>query len=195
MRAHNEAGGDIGFHGFDMQVPGMALHNVREYIREVDPGRTAVVAGQLHCLTVFANDHRGRWPPPGYYGYRDQPKRIGSCAEPRSTRPASCSLRIGRNTRRRRGRTPSRWPCRACGSRSSTTCERTTGYRSTARVGATKPWPRTRKDQPPDRAGGAGLVPLGAQLPCCDPAGPPGLLPAGDLRGRHGRRGFQPRGR
>ena len=74
MRAHNEAGGDIGFHGFDMQVPGMALHNVREYIREVDPGRTAVVAGQLHCLTVFANDHRGRWPPPGYYGYRDQPE-------------------------------------------------------------------------------------------------------------------------
>ena len=71
MRAHNEAGGDIGFHGFDMQHPGMALHNVREYIREVDPGRTAVVAGQLHCLTVFANDHRGRRPRP-FYG--DQPE-------------------------------------------------------------------------------------------------------------------------
>ena len=71
MRAHNEAGGDIGFHGFDMQHPGMALHNVREYIREVDPGRTAVVAGQLHCLAIFANDHRGRWPRPFY---REQPE-------------------------------------------------------------------------------------------------------------------------
>ena len=69
MRAHNEAGGDIGFHGFDMQFPGMALHNVREYIREVDPGRAEVVAGQLHCLTVFANDHRGGRPRPPY---RDQ---------------------------------------------------------------------------------------------------------------------------
>ena len=71
MRAHNEAGGDIGFHGFDMQYPGMALHNVREYIREVDPGRTAVVAGQLHCLAIFANTPSGRRPGPQY---RDQPE-------------------------------------------------------------------------------------------------------------------------
>ena len=71
MRSHNEAGGDIGFHGFDMQFPGMALHNVREYIREVDPGRTAVVEGQLHCFTVFANDPHGFRPHPGY---REQPE-------------------------------------------------------------------------------------------------------------------------
>ena len=70
MRAHNEAGGDIGFHGFDMQYPGMALHNVREYIREVDPGRTVVVAEQLRCLSIHANDHRGDWPGSRY---RDQP--------------------------------------------------------------------------------------------------------------------------
>ena len=37
MREHNQAGGDVGFHGFDMQYPGMALHNVREYMRSVDP--------------------------------------------------------------------------------------------------------------------------------------------------------------
>lgn len=66
MRSHNEAGGDVGFHGFDMQYPGMALHNVREYVREVDPEAVAAVSSQLECLERFANNVRGRRPSPGY---------------------------------------------------------------------------------------------------------------------------------
>ena len=66
MRDHNEAGGDVGFHGFDMQSPGMALHNVREYVREVDPGSVETVSSRLDCLAAFANDVRGRRPRPEY---------------------------------------------------------------------------------------------------------------------------------
>ena len=66
MREHNEAGGDVGFHGFDMQFPGMALHNVREYVREVDPGVLEAVSAQLDCLDRFANSARGPRPSPGY---------------------------------------------------------------------------------------------------------------------------------
>ena len=69
MRSHNEAGGDLGFHGVDMQSPGMALHLVREYIRSVDPESEALMAERLDCLGRFANDHRGRRSSPGY---RDQ---------------------------------------------------------------------------------------------------------------------------
>lgn len=66
MRAHNEAGGDLGFHGVDMQFPGMAIHLVREYIQSVDPKSEALMAGRLDCLSRFANDHRGLRPRPGY---------------------------------------------------------------------------------------------------------------------------------
>ena len=59
MRSHNEAGGDVGFHGFDMQHPGMALHNVREYVRAVDPENVDTVAEQLDCLTRHANGPDG----------------------------------------------------------------------------------------------------------------------------------------
>ena len=59
MRAHNEAGGDLGFHGFDMQSPGMALHNVREYVRDVDPDNADTIAEQLDCLTRHANGPDG----------------------------------------------------------------------------------------------------------------------------------------
>ena len=62
MRGHNEAGGDVGFHGFDMQYPGMALHNVREYVREVEPKSAAAVTDQLDCLTRHANGPDGRSP-------------------------------------------------------------------------------------------------------------------------------------
>ena len=72
MRDHNEAGGDVGFHGFDMQAPGMALHNVREYVREVDPEAVAAVSSQLECLEQFANDVRGRRPT-DIQGYDQQP--------------------------------------------------------------------------------------------------------------------------
>ena len=59
MRAHNEAGGDVGFHGFDMQYPGMALHNVREYLDRVDPENFDKVAAQLNCLATHANGPDG----------------------------------------------------------------------------------------------------------------------------------------
>lgn len=70
MRDHNEAGGDVGFHGSDMQYPGMALHNVREYFRSVDPDRESEVATLLHCMNRVANDHTGRFPGTRY---SDQP--------------------------------------------------------------------------------------------------------------------------
>ena len=66
MRAHNEVGGDIGFHGVDMQYPGMALHNVREYFESVDPPRAAEIAEDLDCLGRHANDASGRMT--GNYG-------------------------------------------------------------------------------------------------------------------------------
>lgn len=66
MRSHNEAGGDIGFHGFDMQYPGMALHNAMEFFGEVDTARADAVAARLDCLVRFANDPSGRFPDSRY---------------------------------------------------------------------------------------------------------------------------------
>ena len=71
MRDHNEAGGDLGFHGFDMQYPGMALHNVREYVRQVDPRAADAMSERLDCLTSFANDHARNWPEPRYSSQTD----------------------------------------------------------------------------------------------------------------------------
>ncbi len=70
MRAHNEAGGNVGFHGFDMQYPGMALHNVREYVAAFDSARAGAVATDLDCLGRYANDPSGRFPTARY---GDQP--------------------------------------------------------------------------------------------------------------------------
>ncbi len=66
MRDHNEAGGDIGFHGFDMQFPGMALHNVREYVASVDPSRLDEVTEGMECLDRYANGPDGIAPSPRY---------------------------------------------------------------------------------------------------------------------------------
>jgi len=78
MREHNEAGGDIGFHGFDMQFPGMALHNVREYVQKVDPEALNQVSGNLECLDEYANDYRGRRQR---FDYGDQPESFqAECA-------------------------------------------------------------------------------------------------------------------
>lgn len=66
MRDHNEAGGDLGFHGVDMQYPGMALHLVREYLGSVAPARLDFVTGKLDCLTRFANGPNGRRSGPPY---------------------------------------------------------------------------------------------------------------------------------
>ena len=69
MREHNEAGGDVGFHGFDMQFPGMALHNVREYVREVDPTRAESVHEQTDCLARYSNG-------PDSWGGRNEPYTV-----------------------------------------------------------------------------------------------------------------------
>ena len=66
MRKHNEAGGDVGFHGVDMQFPGMPLHLVREFVRLMDPAHLAMVTEDLDCLSRFANGLDGRAPTPGY---------------------------------------------------------------------------------------------------------------------------------
>ena len=66
MRDHNAAGGDVGFHGFDMQHPGMALHNVLEYLRRVAPGEAVAAESKLACLVAYANDSRNRKLRPGY---------------------------------------------------------------------------------------------------------------------------------
>ncbi len=62
MRSHNERGGDLGFYGFDMQYPGMALHNVLEYLRLVDPDGLGWAAAQLDCLVRVANGPAGLFP-------------------------------------------------------------------------------------------------------------------------------------
>ena len=66
MRDHNEAGGDLGFHGVDMQSPGMALHLVREYIGLVAPDSLDFVTGKLDCLDRLANGPTGRFPRTRY---------------------------------------------------------------------------------------------------------------------------------
>ena len=66
MRGRHESGGRVGFHGLDMAHPGMALHDLREYIREAAPDDLPAVAERLECLSRFANDPRGRFPEEDY---------------------------------------------------------------------------------------------------------------------------------
>lgn len=66
MREHNEAGGDVGFHGVDMQHPGMPLHLVQEFVRFTDPAYLPTVTEDLDCLSRFANGPDGRTPTPRY---------------------------------------------------------------------------------------------------------------------------------
>jgi len=75
MRKHNEAGGNVGFYGFDMQYPGMAIENVTRFVSSVDGKSSVEVAQHLLCLERCANDARGRFPAAGYASqtpeYRD----------------------------------------------------------------------------------------------------------------------------
>ena len=66
MRDHNEAGGDVGFHGVDMQYPGLAFQNVLDYLGEVDPGSVAVFTSLVDCLQLYANEVGGRFPTDRY---------------------------------------------------------------------------------------------------------------------------------
>lgn len=75
MRQQNAAGRQVGFYGFDMQYPGMAIDNVLQFVRVVDSRAAAEFEQHLACLSVHANDARGQFPMPGYaaqpQAYRD----------------------------------------------------------------------------------------------------------------------------
>jgi len=62
MRRHNEAGGSVGFYGFDMQYPGMAIDNVARFVAAVDQTVSAEFAQHYECLARYANDASGRSP-------------------------------------------------------------------------------------------------------------------------------------
>jgi len=79
MRAHNENPGGapaVSFLGFDMQFPGMAIHNVMEYLSVVDPPAAAGASDQYSCMLPYANGPDGSRPSQASYrdqaqGYRD----------------------------------------------------------------------------------------------------------------------------
>jgi erythromycin esterase len=75
MRRYNESGGSVGFYGFDMQFPGMAIDNVARFVAAVDRGASTEFAQRYECLAQYANDATGRSPSPGYgaqsAAYRD----------------------------------------------------------------------------------------------------------------------------
>lgn len=62
MRAHNEAGGDVGFYGFDMQFPGMAIVNVDRFLADADPGSLEEFRERMLCLGRLANGPDGTFP-------------------------------------------------------------------------------------------------------------------------------------
>lgn len=69
MRSHNQNPGDaslVSFLGFDMQYPGMAIHNVLRYLEAVDPDTVSYVDERLSCID--ANDYRGYFAT----AYRDR---------------------------------------------------------------------------------------------------------------------------
>jgi erythromycin esterase len=75
MREHNAAGGDVGFYGFDMQYPGMAIWNVEEFIADVDPGASREFSALFACLAPFANGPGGFQPDSPRYRTQAQAER------------------------------------------------------------------------------------------------------------------------
>jgi len=73
MRRHNESGGSVGFYGFDMQFPGMAIDNVARFVAAVDQTASAEFAQHYECLARYANDPTGR--SPARYGDQAAPTR------------------------------------------------------------------------------------------------------------------------
>jgi erythromycin esterase len=62
MRQHNENPGSaptVSFLGFDMQFPGMAIHNVRVFLEAVDPSAAAFATEHTDCLARYANGPDG----------------------------------------------------------------------------------------------------------------------------------------
>lgn len=80
MRDHNRdpgSGPTVSFYGFDMQYPGMAIHNVLTYLEAVDAGAVPRASDAYACLLPFSNGPDGSFaaPPDAYAtmsaGYRD----------------------------------------------------------------------------------------------------------------------------
>ena len=71
MRNHNEAGGDIGFRGVDIRFPGMALHDLREYLRFVAPADADLIAEKTDCIGSLVNDHTGTFSTANYGSQTD----------------------------------------------------------------------------------------------------------------------------
>lgn len=59
MREKNAAGTPVGFYGFDMQYPGMAITNVEAFVGEALPERSGEVGVHLACLAKDANGPDG----------------------------------------------------------------------------------------------------------------------------------------
>ncbi|HJS43976.1 MAG TPA: erythromycin esterase family protein [Gemmatimonadales bacterium] len=78
LRDYNVAAGagGVGFYGFDMQYPGMAIHNIRRFVQAVDVAADSEFTARLACLAPFSNDSRGQFPGVRYNSaapsYRDQ---------------------------------------------------------------------------------------------------------------------------
>ena len=72
MRDHNEAGGDIGFHGVSSKYPGLALHDLHEYLRLVAPADADLVAEYTDCLRRLVNDQTGAFPTEDYRSQTDE---------------------------------------------------------------------------------------------------------------------------
>ena len=101
MRQHNAAGGDVGFYGFDMQYPGMAIHNVLGYLDIVDPDGASEFGDRLNCLSVHANGPNGRFPEERFDA-RDESYRTG-CVGDLAWVEATLAHAEGDSARRLRG--------------------------------------------------------------------------------------------
>lgn len=71
MRTHNAAPGagpPVDFTGFDMQYPGMAIHNVEQFLREQDPDGLDYASERFDCVRPYANGPDGFRDPELDYG-------------------------------------------------------------------------------------------------------------------------------
>src|SRR6185295_10302946 len=50
----------VGFYGFDMQYPGMAIDSVTSFVARVDPSLSASIASDYSCLKDYRNDTHGQ---------------------------------------------------------------------------------------------------------------------------------------
>jgi len=74
MRSSNATGTPVGFYGFDMQYPGMAIETVERFLAATDSSVVTEVAARLDCLRPYANTPTSY--PPEFYDaappeYRD----------------------------------------------------------------------------------------------------------------------------